>query len=60
MSLAKWQIALVVPFSAAYFDEANKEVSAELAFMDNDSGKKQHGSYIIVTLEQLELLHLWK
>ena len=33
-------------------EEANKEVSAELALVDNDSGKKWRGAYMIATLEQ--------
>ena len=33
-------------------------MSAELALVDNDSGKKQHGAYMIVTLKQLESMLL--
>ena len=30
----------------------NKEVSVELALVDNDSGKKRRGAYMITTLKQ--------
>jgi len=41
-------ISEAVPSSS--IKEANKEVSAELALIDEDSGKKCHAAYMIVKL----------